>query len=265
MLKTTKSSSKQLQADLDIAGHPNLFPSKPVSIKFEWDLLQSLDYRTLMSTHCHTGRPAAWQEGIAAIYEDVDDVPSLLFSLTHAQRTIHPTTDTRVLLMPSQALFRSILKDTPDISDATLIEEVRTFADRYVEYYMRGVTTNRLGQPYDLDCALGLYEMFHILESLNPRWSSEHLFKCNCCEFVKRASCCHCLLAGMACDSRIKVPSKYRAATVQQRRKRGRPSPKATELGDEGEAKARARIELQKQYIPPQVCSIAIAMLANDW
>ena len=109
---------------------------------------------------------------------------------------------------------------------------------------------------YDLNTALGFYESFHLLECLDTRWSPEHLFKCNCPEFFKRASCCHSLLVGMACDVRIKVPSPYRGETLQQRRKRGRPSAKGSELGDEGEARARDRIALQKEYVPPQVHTV---------
>ena len=40
---------------------------------------------------------------------------------------------------------------------------------------------------------------------------------------------------------------------VQQRRKRGCPSKKPSELGDAGEARCRARLELQAQYKVPQV------------
>jgi hypothetical protein len=70
MFKVIKSGGLQMQEDLALAGHPNKFQSKPVAIKLDWDLLQDMDHCTLLCTHCHTGNPPAWQQGIAAIYGD---------------------------------------------------------------------------------------------------------------------------------------------------------------------------------------------------
>jgi hypothetical protein len=71
LVKVMKSCSLQLQADLSLAGHPNKFPAT----KFDWDLLQDMDYSTLLCTHCHAGNPHAWQRGIAVIYAaDVHDI-----------------------------------------------------------------------------------------------------------------------------------------------------------------------------------------------
>ena len=47
---------------------------------------------------------------------------------------------------------------------------------------------------------------------------------------------------------RIKFPSRYIGITIQHRRCRWRPGVKGSEVGDMEEAKASARIELQKQY-----------------
>ena len=118
---------------------------------------------------------------------------------------------------------------------------------------MQGRKTNTDGRPYTLEEALIIYESFHVLEAHEARWSKTHLFKCNCHVHFKRASCSHCLMAGAACDPSIRVPSGYRSDTVQQRRKRGRRTAKASEVGDDGEAKARDRIALQKEYEMPQV------------
>ena len=75
------------------------------------------------------------------------------------------------------------------------------------------------------------------------------MFKCNCTEDFKTASCHHCLLAGMLCDSSIRIPNSTLTLSVQSRRKRGRPSTKASEVGDVGEEKARARIALREDYM----------------
>ena len=185
---------------------------------------------------------------------------SLLLSLGRTERTIHPTSDATVLLMPTQKFMRAILEEHPDMHDAALIAEARTYADQFVKYYVQGSTMYRA--DYTLDNALLLFEAFHVLESLNPRWSPEHLFKCNCQEFMKRASCGHCLLAGAACDQRITVPGIYRGDPVHQRRRRGRPSAKSTELGDEGEVRARDRIALQDQYVLPQVMNVNLTYMS---
>ena len=260
--KAMKSAARQLQADLALAGHPNAFPSKPVAIKSDWDRLQDMHYRTLLCTNVQKGNSANWERGIACFYHDeVNDMRSLLHSLRHSERTIHPTTDARVLLMPTQKLLRKLMSDDPDIDNASLLAEVRTHGAAYVSYYMQGRNTNADGRPYTLEEALTIYESFHVLEAHEVRWCREHLFKCNCHVHFKRASCSHCLMAGAACDPRIQVPSGYRSDTVQQRRKRGRRTAKASEVGDDGEAKARDRIALQKDYELPQVSACGRSLL----
>ena len=51
----------------------------------------------------------------------------------------------------------------------------------------------------------------------------------------------------------MQIPDRYLGIHIQQRRKRGRSSLKSSELGDAGEARCRARLELQAQYKVPQV------------
>ena len=255
MFKVMKSGSLEMQAELSLAGHPNEFQSIPIASKFDWDILQGMHHLTLLCTQCHTGNAAAWQRGIAAIYGDgISDVRSLLLSLERTDRTIHPTSDATVLLMPTQKLIRALLEEHAGRSDAAFLAEMRTYADQFVQYYVRGEGIQLQG--YTLDNALTLFESWHVLECVIPLWSPLHLYKCNCVEFMKRASCAHCLLAGAACDRRITVPAIYRGDPVHQRRRRGRPTAKSTELGDDGEVRARDRIALQEQYVMPQVLSV---------
>jgi hypothetical protein len=134
MFKVMKSCCLQMPADLALAGRPNKFQSKPVAITLDWDLLhwKVMDHHTLLGTHCHAGNPHAWQRGIAAIYGDeVHDTCTLLFSLEQ-----HPTTEAKVLPMPTQKWFRLVLKDYPDIGDAALIDEVRWHTAHFVDYYV---------------------------------------------------------------------------------------------------------------------------------
>ena len=120
-------------------------------------------------------------------------------------------------------------------------------ADTFVRNIMHGNLGGE-AEEWSLDEALGCMEAFHVLEALPRKWSPLHLFKCNCTEFFKNTSCVHSVLTSMVCDLRIKIPSRYIGITIQQRRRRGRPGVKGSEVGDMEEAKASARIELQKQY-----------------
>ena len=91
------------------------------------------------------------------------------------------------------------------------------------------------------------------MEALPEKWSDNHLFKCNCEAGFKNASCHHVLMASWVVDSSAQIPDRYLSMHAQQRRKCGRPSKKASELGDAGKARCRARLELQAQYKVPQV------------
>ena len=68
------SASKKLEADLDMAGHPNAFPSTPKATTTEWDLLQTFHYRTLLCTQVLKGNAAVWQSAVADITAEVSDV-----------------------------------------------------------------------------------------------------------------------------------------------------------------------------------------------
>jgi hypothetical protein len=109
------------------------FQYKPVAIKLDWDLLQGMDH-SLYTLHCRAETPYARQQGIAVINGDeVHDTLTSLFSLEHRACTIHPTTDDKVLLMPTQKLFWLLLKGDPDIGDDALVDEVRWHAAQLVD------------------------------------------------------------------------------------------------------------------------------------
>jgi len=255
MVKTMKGASRELESKLRSMKHPNRFPMTPLATTQEWDMVQSFDHRTLLCTVVRVGNAETWRLALQAVYRDVESMRDLLSSLATVKRKVNAPSDATVLLMPSQSLMRRLLEEEPDHSDRSMRDAVRSLADDYISYYMRQDFNKRDGSgEYDLKSALVLYESFYVLEAQSPRWSKVHLFKCNCLECFKCASCCHSLLAGMMCDSNIRVPALSLGITVQSRRKRGRPSVKASEVGDAGEARARARIELQEQYELPRVC-----------
>ena len=255
MFKTIKGASKEMAAKMELDGRPNLFPSTPVATTAEWDLLQTLDYRTLLCCNVHKCNAATWNSAIAAIYVEVEDVGSLLGSLREVQRTVSPSKDATVILMPSQSAIKAFMTESPEATAQELMAHTAHTQRLYTKFFIE----KDYGPPlpgeteYDLDEALGLFEAVHVLEGLSKRWSPLHLFKCNCPEFFKSASCVHCLLAGMVCDSKIKVPISCLGITIQSRRRRGRPSGKGSELGDAGEARARARLALQSEYRVPKV------------
>ena len=58
-------------------------------------------------------------------------------------------------------------------------------------------------EEWSLDEALGCMKAFHVLEALPREWSPLHLFKRNCAEFFKNASCVHSVLASMVCENQV--------------------------------------------------------------
>ena len=100
---------------------------------------------------------------------------------------------------------------------------------------------------------MGCFESFYVLEALPQRWSQCHLFKCNCPECFKTASCVHCILASMVCNPFISVPARCLGATIQGRRRRGRPCARGSDVSDVAEARSRERLELGMEYRMPKV------------
>ena len=62
-----------------------------------------------------------WQSAVADITAEVSDVTGLLKNLAGVKRNVAPTTHATVLLMPSQAFMKTVLEQTPDISNAELV------------------------------------------------------------------------------------------------------------------------------------------------
>jgi len=236
MFKTMLGACMDMEAKLEMMGHPNRFPSTPKATTAEWDRLQTSDYKTLKTCYVVEGTAGAWNAAVAAVYADVYDLRTLWTALRTVDRDITPTKDARVLLMPTKALLRKL----SDEDDAELMACVNVAARNYLAYFVRGelVMPDGSGQEYDLDTALGMMESFHLLEIHEQRWSPVHMFKCNCTEHFKNASCHHSLLAGMMCDRSISIPNHCLTVSIQSRRKRGRPLAMASEVGDVGEEKA---------------------------
>ena len=77
--------------------------------------------------------------------------------------------------------------------------EVEKAAEVYARYYVDCNLQDPApdGEPWSLEAALGCFESFYVLEALPQRWSLCQLFKCNCPECFKSASCVHCILGVM--------------------------------------------------------------------
>ena len=255
MLKSMKGASKALEARLELAGHANFFPSAPLVHTKEWDLLQTYDHRTLMCTVALRGTGGVWRTAVADITAEVEDMQQLIGNLGSVRRTVAPNSHATVLLMPSQAFMKRTLDAHPEFTNEELVREVQKAADVYARYYVQGTLHEPApdGQEWSLEAALGCFESFYVLEALPQRWSPCHLFKCNCLECFKTASCVHCILASMVCNPAIRVPATCLAATIQGRRRRGRPSARGSDVGDVAEARARERVELGKEYRLPKV------------
>ena len=179
----------------------------------------------------------------------------LLQNLAVVRRTVSPNTHATVLLMPSQALIKHLLRNNPDITNQELIGLVQQSADVYSGYYVHGDLPDPApdGKEWSVEAALQCLESFYLLEALPKRWSPLLYYKCNCQECFKTGACTHSLLASMVCHPEIRVPSHSLGATVPGRRRRGRPSGRGSDSGDVAEVRARVRSELERAYKLPQV------------
>ena len=120
-----------------------------------------------------------------------------------------PTTHATVLLMPSQAFMKMVLKENLDISNADLVQHMPTAAKIYAKYFVNCNLQNPCpdGTDWTLDAALLCYKSFYV-EALPQKWSNIHLFKCNCSDCLKCASCVHILWLEWCVIHR----SRYRAS-----------------------------------------------------
>ena len=203
-----------------------------------------------------------WQSAVADITADVEDMQHLIRNLSVVRRAVAvaPTTHATVLLMPSQAFLKRLLTEHPHITNQELIGLVQPAADVYSGYFVNGDLPDQApdGEPWSLDAAMECFESFYVLEALPTRWSPCHYFKCNCPECFKTGSCTHSLLASMTCHPEIRVPSHSLGATIQGRRRRGRPSSRGSDIGDVAEERARVRAELTREYKLPRVSACKV-------
>ena len=244
MVKAIKAGSRDAEAQLANAGHPNAFPSKPVAGCLEWDLVQGMDKRTLLLTMTLNVPATDWTAAVRKLCKDVTGFDDLRRNLDTVSRTIHPTTHATVLLWPTQTYVRSMQA----MSDMDAIAAAKAKGFQYEKCIIKGQMAG-----LNLISALDLLESFHVLEALPVKWGKNHLFKCNCELCFKNASCPHVVFASWVVDPTAGCPDRYLGTHFQRRRKRGRPSAKASEVGDAGEARCRARLSLQEQYKAPQV------------
>ncbi len=184
-----------------------------------------------------------WKKAVESVSEGVSDMQELLASLKSVERKVAPTTHATVLLMPTKKQLKAILDRDPTIDARAMAVQVRIRSEQFKEWYMGTVKT---ASGLTLSEALDLYEDFHILEALPQRWSSHHMFKCNCPCCFKNASCAHVLLASMLCDKRIEVPMQYVDAALQYRR-RGPGRPTAKGKGRSREEKEVAELQSREQ------------------
>ena len=62
----------------------------------------------------------------------------------------------------------------------------------------------------------------------------------------------------MVCNTAIRVPATSLGVTIQGQRSRGRPIGRGSEIVDVGKARARERIELEKEYTLQQVIDLLL-------
>jgi hypothetical protein len=96
--------------------------------------------------------------------------------------------------MPTQLLIKRLLKENPDAENTALLRLVLDSADGYKHDFIRERLDD--GRPHlsCIDAGLTLFELFHVLESMDQKWSDIHLLKCSCPKFTKTGSCHSSLL-----------------------------------------------------------------------
>ena len=98
MVKAIKAGSRDVEAQLAKAGHPNAFPSKPVAGSLERDLVQVIDMRTLLLTMTLNVVATDWTAAVRKLCKDVTGFDDFQRNLDSVSRTIHPTTHATVIL-----------------------------------------------------------------------------------------------------------------------------------------------------------------------
>ena len=134
MCRSIRYKSKELEQDLRTRGYPNHFQSQPRVTTHEWDLLQTLDHRTLLYTQVRTGNNGIWSGAVADIVREVDLEPQLLHNLATVQRNVAPTTHATCLRMPSQAFMKVVMREMVDATDAEVHAHMKAAAKTYERY-----------------------------------------------------------------------------------------------------------------------------------
>jgi hypothetical protein len=109
---------------------------KPKAESGDWDLLQTLDVRTLLFTDVVSGDGAVWDSAVASICADVENFSQLADKLYRVKRTVSPTTHARNLIMPTQSLIKRLLKENPEADNTSLLRFVQECADDFKHHFI---------------------------------------------------------------------------------------------------------------------------------
>ena len=197
-----------------------------------------MDLCTLLVSSCILGASEKWDVTVEKICDHGMHIADLLFKLKTVERSLHPGTDAKVILLPAAY----IMSECSLMSNGDLMRHVTQLAKLFVDFFMH----KKYGDT-PLEEALRVYAEFHILEGQSVEWSKEHSFKCNCPHFCQWASCHHHLLCTMVCKPSRVVPPKYLDSFEGQ----AWPSPgDQPEGGDEGEESVGCcdRVQQTKGY-----------------
>ena len=134
MVKAIKAGSRDAEAQLANAGHPNAFPSKPVAGCLEWDLVQGMDKRTLLLTMTLNVPATDWTAAVRKLCKDVTGFDDLRHNLDTVSRTIHQTTHATVVLCPTQSYVKSLKA----LSDMEAIAAAKAKGFQYEKCIIKG-------------------------------------------------------------------------------------------------------------------------------
>jgi hypothetical protein len=99
-LKRMKVASLMHEALLCELGHPGLFPSKPVVMCKDWDILQECDIDTLRFCKVIRGHDARFSSFVREVTADAQNY--IQDAIADARHVLHGWNHARVVLMPTQ-------------------------------------------------------------------------------------------------------------------------------------------------------------------
>jgi len=203
------------------------FESQPVPEKCHYDIIQNMHCKTLLGIFC-TGSTVSgsFHYAMQTVTElgNKDTPVYLKIRMAHEQgldffNRKGSLYTGRSYLIPSQKLLNSV-DPTGDMPRNAFYREMTKARELYQSLVPVGTGEAR---SWDLPSILDVLESFHTVHALkaDERWG-DILGKCSCAACHKDCVCQHTVLLTLLGNRGMTIPQAYIAATMEDRKKRGR-------------------------------------------